>query len=156
MIADMSCLAIVLSRWVHVLFACLLVGGTFFIGMLFPPPASEGDNPVYLRSRRGLKMVVHSGTLFLLITGIYNATVNWGAYRRNSPLTHGLFGPHLLLGLIALAILMVILARKQPRPGERKWLRIAVVILFLTVLAASSLKYAREHPRVQAVGLSAP
>jgi uncharacterized membrane protein len=146
MIADMSWLAIVLSRWVHVLFACLVVGGTFFIGMLFPRSA-EGDNPIYRRSRRRFKMVVHSGTLFLLITGIYNATVSWGAYRGNIPLTHALFGPHLLFGLVALTILMVLFARKQPAAGERKWLGITVVILFLTVLLASSLKYAREHPK---------
>ena len=43
-------------------------------------------------------------------------------------------------------ILMVMLVRKQPRPSERSWLRVTVVLLFLTVLIASSLKYAREHP----------
>jgi Flp pilus assembly protein protease CpaA len=148
MIADTSWLLVVLSRWVHVLCACLVVGGTFFVAMFFPRSTSGEDESIYLRSRRGFKMVVHVSTLFLLVTGIYNAILNWSAYRMNMPLTHGLFGPHVLFALISLTILMVLFARNVPGPGERKWLRVTVVILFLTVLLASSLKYAREHPKL--------
>jgi len=155
MIGDASWLVAILSRWLHLSFACLLVGGTFFMGFLVREGATEGDTPatgsIYLKARRGLKMVVHSSVLFLLLTGTYNATLNWAAYRRNIPLTHALFGTHLLFALIVFAILMVTFARKQPRPTERKWLKIAALLLFLTVLMASSLKYAREHPKAQMI-----
>lgn len=150
MMADASWVILVLSRWFHVVGACLLVGGTFFAGMLVPGDASEGS--VYLRVRRGFKMTVHVCTLLLLASGAYNAVTNWPAYGKNIPLTHALFGPHLLLGLVILTYLMVMLARKQPTPGERRGLKLSAVLLFLTVLIASGLKYAREHPKAQRTG----
>lgn len=149
MIADASWTYVILLRWVHVLCAGLLIGGTFFIAFLWPgrgdgAEESTGDSP-YLRSRRGFKMLVHSCVLLLLISGAYNAYGNWHIYARNRPLAHGLFGPHLLLALIVFAILLIVLARKTPGPRERMWLRITIVLLFATVLIASSLKYVRDH-----------
>jgi cytochrome bd-type quinol oxidase subunit 2 len=140
MIADTSWTYLIPSRWLHVICACLVVGGTYFFAVV----PSEAGQP---RGRRAFKMTVHVSTLFLLLTGIANAMWNWNAYRHNVPLTHALFGPHLLLGLASLAILMVLLARKTPAISERKWLAITIVLLFLAVLMASSLKYAREHPK---------
>jgi len=155
MIGDASWMVAILSRWVHLSFACLLVGGAFFVAFLVPGATTAeavepATAPVNLQIRRGLKMMVHSSVLFLLITGTYNAILNWPAYWKNIPLTHALFGSHLLLALIIFVILMVMLARKQPRTAERRGLRIAVVLMFLTVLVASSLKFAREHPKPQA------
>lgn len=151
MLLDASWTYAILLRWVHVLCAGLLIGGTFFLSFLLPAPSRQPGAPtedsVYLRSRRGFKRVVHSCILLLLVSGIYNAYGNWHRYALNRPLAHGLFGPHLLLALIVFAILLVMLARKVPRPSERSWLRIAVVLLFVTVLVASSLKYVREHLR---------
>lgn len=149
MLSDASWTYVILLRWVHVLCAGLLIGGTFFVAFLLPGPSREPNAPaedsIYLRSRRGFKMVVHSCILLLLISGIYNAYGNWHLYSLNRPLAHGLFGPHLLLAAIVFAILLLMLARKVPRPSERSWLRIAVILLFVTVLVASSLKYVREH-----------
>jgi len=149
MIVDVSWTCVILLRWVHVLCAGLLIGGTFFLAFLLPRSRGN-DNPpeadaLYLRSRRGFKMLVHTCVLLLLISGIYNAYGNWHLYAMNRPLAHGLFGPHLLLGLVVFIILLVVLARRSPGPRERTWLRVAVVLLFLTFLVASSLKYVRDH-----------
>ena len=152
----MSWTYLIFSRWVHVTCACLLVGGTFFFAFLWPSgseasAALTGD-PVRRPVRKRFKILVHSTSLFLLLSGIYNAINNWGAYHRNIPLTHALFGPHLLLGLLIFVILFVVLARKQPSASEGKWLRAAVILTFVTVLIASALKYAREHPKTTAEG----
>ena len=151
MIADASWTYVILLRWVHVLCAGLLIGGAFFLAFLLPGKVGTSEEPsadlLYLRSRRGFKMLVHTCVLLLLISGIYNAYGNWRIYALNRPLAHGLFGPHLLLALIVFAILLIVFARKTPRPGERTWLRVTVVLLFLTVLLASSLKYVRDHIR---------
>ena len=148
MLSDASWTYLILVRWIHVSFACLLLGATFCMGMLLTTPPSAEAEP--LRTRHRFKMVVHSSLLFLLLSGSFNAWLYWKAYRLNMPLTHALFGPHVFLALIVFTILLVMLARKQPRDSERMWLKIAAVLLFLTVLMASSLKYAREHPKVQA------
>lgn len=154
MLSDASWVTIISARWVHVASACLLVGGTFFLAFVMPNPTGEepSQDQTYLRSRRGFKMVVHTTLLLLLASGIYNAYMNWEAYSRNRKLAHGLFGPHLLFGLTSFAILLVVLSRRVPKQGERVWVRYTAVLLLVTVLMASALKYAREHPRQQAPG----
>jgi putative copper export protein len=146
MIADANWTYVIPLRWIHVLCAGLLLGGTFLMAFLLPigetgsdAPAAGSPSP---RSRRGFKMLVHICTLLLLISGAYNSYNNWHSYGR---LAQGLWGPHLLLGLIVLGILLTVLARKTPRPSERTWLRVAAVLIFVTFLVASSLKYVREH-----------
>jgi uncharacterized membrane protein len=150
----MGWIYLIFVRWIHIICACLLVGATFFLVVVLSPATRELEPEVrelvYLRSRRRFKMIVHSTTLFLLASGIYNTIRNWPAYHANIPLTHALFGPHLLLGLLIFLVLFVLLARKQPTAGERTWMRIALVLMFLTTLIASALKYAREHPKTQA------
>ena len=152
MIADASWIHVILLRWVHVLCAGLLIGGTFVLAFLLPgkaaTPEESATDSLYLGSRRGFKMLVHTCVLLLLISGSYNAYSNWRIYAQNPPLAHGLFGPHLLLGLAVFAILLIVFARKTPGPRERTWIRLTVVLLFLTVLVASSLKYVRDHIRM--------
>jgi len=142
-------IVVFLSRWIHVTSACLLFGSTFFFYAIAPlatrPLDEQGREAVFLKCRRGFKLIVHTTILLLLLSGTYNAIHNWPAYRGNMPTTHMLFGSHLLLGLIIFAILLVILARREPIRSHRTWLRVSVVLLFLTVAAASALKQAREH-----------
>lgn len=148
-----------LSRWVHVMSACLLAGATFFFAVLLPAGTrlldAEAREAVIVKTRRPFKLMVHPLILLLLASGTYNAIHNWAAYRNNIPTTHALFGPHLLLGLIIFTILLVILARREPARSHRLWLRVTVVLLFITVAVASALKQAREYRRpAQAVAAS--
>lgn len=147
MIADASWVYVIGVRWVHVICAALLIGGTFFLAFLLPWRAggAEAEDPWFLRTRRTFKITTHACILFLLLSGIYNAYGNWHAYTLNPAQSHSLFGSHVLLALIVITLLLVIFARRQPRPNERTWLRGIVILLFLTVLIASSLKYVRDH-----------
>src|ERR1700722_9488531 len=112
----MSAMSIVniLFRWVHVFAACLAIGGAFFIRLVLPaairPLDAENAHGVFLRARRGFKMIVHPVVLVLLVSGAYNAWRNWSWYTQNPPLLHGLFGSHMLLGLIVIAISLILLA----------------------------------------------
>ena len=155
MLAETNWVIIILLRWLHVITACVLIGGTFFLAAILSAAAeqtSEGtmQQSPYSRTRRPFKMLVHISILFLLGSGIYNAISNWSAYRAGIPLTHALFGPHVLLAVIALTILLVIFTPREPRNWHRRGLQIAVAILLLAVLCASALKYALEHPRQRA------
>src|SRR5436305_1134498 len=146
---------VIFSRWLHLVSACLMVGAAFFMYVVVPW-ATRGVDPeiartVFLRLRRGFKLTVHPSILFFLITGTYNAYVNWPAYRGNMPLTHALFGLHLLLGLVVFGILLVILVGREPGRRHRAMLGASVALLLITVAVASSLKWAREHPKPKAV-----
>jgi uncharacterized membrane protein len=143
-------------RYIHIVTACVLFGGAFFFRALLPI-AIRGLDPqtqeaVLLRSRRAFKMVVHISFLLLLLTGAYAAVANWSVYTLNPPVMHGLFGLHLLLGLAGLILLMIVTGGAQPLRSYLSIAKVAVVILFLAVLAASTLKWEREHAPPVAVG----
>jgi uncharacterized membrane protein len=143
---------IILFRFLHVATACVAVGGVFFIRVVFPVGLksldSESSRTVLLRTRRVFKMVVHTCILLLLISGTYNAILNWSGYTQAGPgVGHGLFGLHLLLALIVFGLALWMLAGAEPPADHQKWMAVNVVLVFLTIAAASTLKYVREHAK---------
>src|SRR3954470_17345574 len=96
----------ILARWLHVIAAILAVGGAFFLRVILPigtvPLDPEQREAVLLRCRRGLKMIVHPAVLLLIVTGAYNWYRNRPWYNVDPAPMHGLFGTHLLLGLIVI------------------------------------------------------
>jgi uncharacterized membrane protein len=140
---------IVLSRWLHVISAILAMGGLFFMRVVLPLGLAQADpasrEAVFLRCRRAYKMVVHPCILFFLLTGAYNSYLALtGDYKLNPKLMHGLWGPHMLLGLTAIVISIILLAGKQPPRWHKKGAAINLVILFITVALASTLKFVRD------------
>jgi len=148
-------------RWLHIISACLLVGSVYFFQVVLPLGTRSSDpaaqETVYLRCRRGFKMTVHVTLLLFLISGIYNALKNWPIYTRNPAIMHGLFGAHLLLGLGAITLLMIMLAGREAKKSRMGWARWALIALILAVAVAATLKAAREyataHPELARHGM---
>src|SRR4051795_3427305 len=109
---------IILSRWLHIVAAVLALGGTFFMRVILPLGLAQADaasrDAVFLRCRRVFKMVIHTAVLLLLLTGAFNTWAAWDDYKLHTRLMHGLWGPHMLLGLIAMIIALVLLAPPEP------------------------------------------
>lgn len=139
---------IVLSRWLHVISAVLAIGGLFFMRVILPLGLAQADpasrEAVFLRCRRAYKMTVHPCILFLLLTGAFNTWRAWPDYKLNTKLMHGLWGPHLFLGLTAIVISLILLAPKQVPKWHKTGAAINLIILFITVALASTLKYVRD------------
>ena len=139
----------ILMRYLHVVAACLAVGGAFFIRFLLPVGTRDLDAEkreyVLLRSRRAFKMLVHPSILAFLVSGTYNAIRLFPQYRANRPLLHGLWGTHLLLGLAIFTISILLLRGVEPPRNHRRWMKINIVLMLLTILVASTLKWARER-----------
>jgi len=153
-------LIIILFRWIHIATACVAVGGVFFIRIVFPIGLraldAESAHAMLLKTRRVFKMVVHTCILLMLISGTYNAWMNWPKYTAmNAGLGHSLFGVHLLLALIVFSILLWVLAGKEPKATHLKWMTVTLGLMFLTIAAASVLKYARETSTKSAGSLPA-
>ena len=76
----------VLSRWLHIIPACLAIGGAVFIRFILPVGLSvletEQQKIVYLRCRRIFKMLIHTSILLLLLSGTL-ATKAFQAYQRS-------------------------------------------------------------------------
>ncbi len=140
---------VIAIRYIHIVTACVLFGCAFFFRVLLPISARglepAAQQAVLLGARRGFKMVVHIAFLLLLLTGFYTAVLYWPIYTLWPAVMHSLFGLHLLLGLGALVLLMIVTAGKEPLRPYLSIAKVALVFLFLAVLAASTLKWEREH-----------
>jgi uncharacterized membrane protein len=139
---------IILSRWLHVTSAILAIGGLFFMRVILPLGLAQADaasrEAVFLRCRRVFKMLIHTAVLLLILTGAFNTWSNWGDYKLNTRLMHGLWGPHMLLGLIAMIISLVLLAPAEPPKWHKTGALINLILLLTAVFLASSLKFVRD------------
>src|SRR3954469_24146114 len=151
---------IILSRWLHIVAAVLAFGGTFFMRVILPLGLAQADaasrDAVFLRCRRIFKMVIHTCVLLLVLTGAFNTARAWNDYKLDRPLTHALWGPHMLLGITAMVIALLLLAPKEPPRWHRTGAMINLIILFITVLLASSLKYVHDQAVRSAVPATKP
>lgn len=143
---------VILSRWLHVVSACLVIGGVFFVRFILPRGLSLLDesqaSTVFLAVRRRFKMVVHTVILLLLLTGIYNTWLSWDKYKLDEAVLHALWGTHILLAAFAFTISLYLLA-VQPPKSHRKLMALNFLLLLCVVAAASSLKWAKERAVAQ-------
>jgi uncharacterized membrane protein len=139
----------ILFRYVHIVAACLAVGGAFFMRFLLPVGTRDldahGKEHVFLRSRRAFKTVVHSAILAFLVSGTYNAIRLWPQYGVNHWVLHPLWGAHLFLALAVFTISIVLLRGIEPPRRHRGWMKANVALMLLAILAAGTLKWARER-----------
>lgn len=139
---------VILSRWLHVVSACVALGGVFFVCLVLPQGltilAPDLQTAVLLKTRRIFKRVIHSAILLLLLTGTFNGYMALGSYNLDPPLLHSLLGLHVLLALAAFALAIYALAGRRLPPSHRKLMTVNLVVLLLAVAAASTLKWARE------------
>ncbi len=155
-----SAFLVILSRWLHVTTAAVAVGGVFYVRIVLPVALRAVDDvaarAVLLRGRRVFKIVVHSCVLFLLLSGTYNAWLNWPAYTRLGPAVgHSLFGTHLLLGLAALGLLFWLVMAPEPPARHPTWMAVTFGLMLAGIAVASVLKYAREHAAAASMTTSA-
>lgn len=140
---------VILSRWLHVIAACLALGGLFFMRVILPLGLAQADpasrDAVFLRCRRVFKMLIHTCILLFLLTGAYNSYRAWDDYKLHKGIMHALWGTHVLFGTIAIVIAIILLQPKTPPPWHRAGAMTNLILLLLTVAAASSVKYCRER-----------
>jgi uncharacterized membrane protein len=145
---EINVVVAVFFRWLHVISACILIGSVFFYHVLLPAGTrgmpADAHETAERRWRRGFKLTVHLTLLLFLISGVYNAILNWPIYTMRPGVMHGMFGMHVLLGLGAITLLMIALAGREAKIRRAGWVRWALVMLILGVAAGSTLKAARE------------
>src|SRR5688572_33026509 len=113
----------VLSRWFHVVTACIALGGVFFMRIVLPIGLRtldpDAQKQTFLRCRRVFKMVIHTAILLFLLTGTYNAIRTWPQYDAIKGLGHALFGMHVLLALIVFGIALYVTIGDEPPKSHR-------------------------------------
>jgi uncharacterized membrane protein len=150
----MALFLVVLFRWMHVITACLTIGGAFFMRVVLPRGLAAIESPgarhaAYLRCRRGFKMTVHPCILFLVLSGTYNLLLNRESYHQSLPLSHAVLGLHVLLALAVFTVAILVLMGKEPPAWHRQGMAFKLVLLALVVLAGSTPEWVHPPPRPQ-------
>jgi uncharacterized membrane protein len=139
----------VLSRWVHVGAAIVLVGGSVFTKFVLMPAAKglQESEHIALRERimgRWRKFVM-AGILLLLLSGFYNYLVarppSGGVH-----FYHPVMGVKILLAFVAFFLASVLTGRsprfESLRADSGKWLGVLILVSAMVVALAGVLKIA--------------
>lgn len=146
LLMDLDILPLI-SRWLHVIPAIVLVGGTLFMRLALAPVASAtaDSESAELREsvrRKWAKWVMISVGL-LLISGLYNVVVKAKGLQL-TPVYNGLLLLKILLAFAAFYLSAVLSGRSEKavrfRQSETKWLNILCGIMLAIVLIAGCMK----------------
>ena len=134
-----------ISRWLHIIPAMILVGGTLFMRLALAPEVSATAEQAAVREgirRRWAKWVMISITL-LLISGLYNAATKAMGFHLG-PVYNGLLLVKIVLAFIVFYLTAVLSGRSQRaqkfRESEIKWLNILCGLMLAIVLIAGYMK----------------
>ena len=145
----MNAFLTIFFRWLHIVPACLALGGLVIMRFVLPAGLSqipeEHRAPVLNKCRRIFKMVIHTSILLFLISGAYNSYRNFPVYGEIKPMGHALWGLHIMFGLIVIGIALMILTPKQHSPSHRPWMVVNIVLILIIIALGSSLKYVRDN-----------
>ncbi len=126
----------VISRWVHIGCAIVLVGGSAFMWLILQPALKEESKELHEKIRQRWKMIVHPGILLFLISGLYNYIRALSAHAGDSRY-HMLIGIKMLLALTVFALASILVGNKpgtqKIRDNARKWLGITLLLSAVVV-----------------------
>ncbi|HUG91655.1 MAG TPA: hypothetical protein VML55_12515 [Planctomycetaceae bacterium] len=145
----------ILSRWVHVGTAIVILGGSVFMRFVLMPAAQPLPETEHNALRERLlgrwKLFVHIGVLLFLVTGFYNYLAVSVPRLADDPqladkkgLYHGLMGVKIILSVAVFFLAEALVGRSAALEGfrrdRRKWLGVTVLLAALVVAIAGALK----------------
>jgi hypothetical protein len=161
-----------LSRYVHIVAACVVVGGTLFYELVVPIAIGELKNETQLaligRMRWVFRWVVYTAAAALILTGIISAHRNWYVFSGDyvqflSRMSGGtrtvedleqvsvlnrpmwLFAAHLIAGVLSLVIAVALVSGGRPPNRPIQWMKLNVLLLLLAIFFASASRNARQR-----------
>jgi hypothetical protein len=155
------------ARYVHIVCATVLVGGTLFYEMVVPPAIDELKMEqqllIFARARLFFKWIVWLSAALILISGVVSTYSHWNAYTQEqvfridkngtpspviipiSPLVRPgwWWAAHGSCGLLAVLIAVSLTFGKSPPTQPIRWMRLNLVILFLVMFMATVARQTR-------------
>lgn len=142
-------------RWIHILSAIALVGGTYFLRFSLAPSLAkkspeEASSLLPLWRPSWAKVVMATSGL-LLISGLFNAVRNIIRYEFPDSPYHAFVAVKLLLALVIFWLSAVLSGRSAMAEKFRAkfifWLNISVILSTLVVMLGSYMKMAERVPK---------
>ena len=146
------------ARWLHILPAITLVGGTFFMRFAYAPALSgvgeEQRDELQAAVRRRWAKLVALSALLLLLSGFYNTAMFSKNYEMQGPfggMYHALIAVKLVGALAVFWIASLLSGRSEAadklRQKESLWLNVNVLLMLLLVLIAGVMKMTERQPK---------
>jgi hypothetical protein len=164
---NLATFLLLLNRYLHVIAAALLIGGTLFYELIVPVAIDELKDPqklsVFARARWAFRWIVWCSLAVLLITGAISSWRNFPGYNGHEAYSLGysgsfsaerpyhLVGPgywwlaHALLGLLGLGVAVALVLGRTPPRYPLIWMRINLVILMIVIFLASTTRDIRHR-----------
>ncbi len=142
------------SRWLHVIPAMLLVGGTLFLRFSLVPAANEvgGQDELREAARRRWAKLVMISVLLMLITGFYNAYLKAIGYQLGGVYLT-LLTIKILLAFFVFYLAAVLTGRsntaKKFRQKEIFWLNVLCAAMIAIVAMAGWMKLSPEPVKIR-------
>lgn len=145
-------------RWLHIIPAIALVGGTIFMRFAVVPACEQLDDEqrekVQESVRRGWSRLLMPSILFLLISGFVNT---W-----NISKTYDFPGGYYMMPLLAIKFVLAIAifyiasllagrseAASKFRQNQQTWLNVNILLAVLLVCIAGAMRLAREPKQAE-------
>ena len=153
---DMDLVLAVLSRWIHVGTAIVLVGGTSFMKFV-AGPVLQGQSPELVQAIRGRwKKFVHGGIALLLLSGFFNYFRSMPMHKGDG-LYHALIGTKIILAFVVFFFASALVGRsagtQKFRDASGKWTAV-VLLLSSLIIAMSGVVKVRGIPAPKAAAAS--
>ncbi|MGA2443179.1 MAG: hypothetical protein ABSH08_19675 [Tepidisphaeraceae bacterium] len=139
------------ARYLHIVCATVLIGGTLFYEMVVPPAIDELKQEqqlfIFARARWFFKWIVWVCAATILISGVVSTYGHWAEYNRES--VYQLARPgwwwaaHASCGILAVLISVSLTVGKVPPSQPIRWMRLNLVILLLVMFLATATRQTR-------------
>ncbi len=146
--------AALVSRWLHIIPAIVLVGGTVFMRFALLPAASDEDERTTALladvRNRWAKLIMISAFL-LILSGVFNVAYIMMNYEVSPARYHGLLTGKIVLAFAIFFLSSVLAGRsdaaKRWRENEAKWLTINMLLAIVLVCLAGVMKFTDRTPK---------
>ncbi len=164
-------LAFLFARYLHIVCATVLVGGTLFYEMVVPPAIDELKQEqqlfIFARARWFFKWIVWVSAAIILLSGVIGTYGHWTEYNRESFPQYSINGQgparevplplmarpgtwwvaHASCGILAVIISVSLTIGKIPPSQPIRWMRLNLVILLLVMFLATASRQTRLAAR---------
>ena len=142
-------------RWLHIIPAIALIGGTIFMRFALVPAYEQLDDEqrekVQESVRRGWSRLLMPSIGFLLISGFVNTANISIAYDFPGGYYMPLLGLKLFLAIAIFYIASLLAGRSEGarefQQNQRKWLNINILLAILLVCIAGAMRLADREPK---------